>query len=206
MGDIIKSSGANSGKALMLTFQTLIKKINHEQQRSFFSPMTITLGDEFQSVVTNLESGIQTIIAIEEELLALEKPFRMRYVLNYGEIDTPINSKIAYEMVGSGLTNAREMLTQLKHYTGRMFFCKLKNPCETDYLNHLFLVYQYFYDRWKPKDSLMVKTFLEVQDYKKVAIKLSRNTSLIWRREKSLCIPEYLSLKHLLLSFSILIK
>jgi SatD family (SatD) len=206
MADIIQSSRATSGRELMETFQGVIRKINQEYSSRFYSPMTITLGDEFQSVVVNLDAGIQSIIALEEELLALEKPFSLRYVLHYGKIETPLNPVVAYEMIGPGLTDARKMLNQLKSRSKVRFEVRLANQELSEHFSHLFHLYQYFYDRWNKKDCTLVNTFLEFRDYKIVARKLSKDPSLVWRRNRSLCIPEYISLKQLLVSSTKLIR
>lgn len=53
----------------MEDFKLLVNKIKNEKAGSFLSPQTITLGDEFQSIVTNLKDGIDIIIYIEETVI-----------------------------------------------------------------------------------------------------------------------------------------
>src|ERR1700731_4801117 len=103
MGDVI---GSRKKDQLMLinSFKETINAVNKEKKNDFLSPMTITLGDEFQSVIKNLSAALDIIFSIEEEIAASGKNFKLRYILEEGEIETPINSKIAYGMLGSGLT------------------------------------------------------------------------------------------------------
>ena len=61
--------------------------------------MTITLGDEFQGVIDSTENAIKVIFEIEEEIINNNQDLKLRYVINKGKIDTPINKNIAYEML-----------------------------------------------------------------------------------------------------------
>jgi len=58
-----------------------------------------TLGDEFQSVIKNLPAALDIIFSIEEKIAAGGQDFRLRYVLEEGKIETPLNRKIAYGMI-----------------------------------------------------------------------------------------------------------
>src|SRR5687768_15871818 len=93
MADIIGSSGKASNQ-LMKVFQKVVEKINLQQQDNLLSPFTITLGDEFQGVVKDLKAGLESIITFEETLIKHQLDFKLRYVLQYGQIDTPINPEI----------------------------------------------------------------------------------------------------------------
>lgn len=66
-----------------------------------------------------IHSAVSIIISMEEQLIDQGNPFQLRYVLNQGEITTEINQKIAYEMLGSGLTEAREQLDTYKKMGNR---------------------------------------------------------------------------------------
>jgi hypothetical protein len=196
MADIIESSQKASA-ALMNDFKEISNQINTDFKRAFHSPITITLGDEFQSIVKSLQDGIQVIIAFEESLIQSKKDFKLRYVLNYGDIDTPLNREKAYEMLGKGLTEARDML-EIQKNNGRRFLIRDKDPELSELLNQAFFIYQSFMDDWKIKDYDIVSAFLEHEDYKQVASALKKNTSLMWKRGKSLKINEYLAAKKLI--------
>ena len=90
MADIIGSRAANQ-RRLMEDFRRVIESTNREHRGDYHSPLTITLGDEFQGVVKNLEKSVQTLFAIEEKLIRSGHEFKLRYVLAQGRIETPIN-------------------------------------------------------------------------------------------------------------------
>jgi len=196
MADIIRSSQKNSN-VLMNNFKEVANQINIQLKDAFYSPITITLGDEFQSVVKSLRDGISVIITFEELIIKLKKNFRLRYVLNYGEIDTPINRERAHEMLGQGLTETREML-QIQKRKDERFYIKDKNNKISEKLNLAFYVYQSFVDGWRLKDYQIVSAFLDHNDYKVVARVLTKDISLMWRREKTLKINEYSATKNLI--------
>jgi hypothetical protein len=198
MADIISSSKKNAN-LLMEQFKDVISKVNNLQNKNLFSPLTITLGDEFQGVVKNLENSIEVIFMIEESILESSYDIKLRYVLNYGEIETKINSNIAHEMLGSGLTNTRKRLNVLKNEDFRfLILLDEKRNRLQERLNKSFVLYQSFIDSWKLKDYKIASEFLKNEDYKIVAEKVNLDKSSAWRRKISLHINEYFTIKNLI--------
>ncbi|PUZ20718.1 SatD family (SatD) [Chitinophaga costaii] len=194
MADIIGSRQSDQ-RLLMADFKALVTKINKKQKKTLLSPITITLGDEFQGIIHDLPASLKIMLEMEEMIIALGKTFKLRYVLMQGEIDTPINPSIAYEMLGPGLTAARETLNQLKRDHHR-FEINLQDQALSGALNNSFFALQSIVDNWNPeKDYALVDGFLRYIDYKKVAAALHKTPSLMWKREKSLQIKAYNALK-----------
>jgi hypothetical protein len=196
MADIIQSSGYPQAK-LMSDFKELVHFINIKYQRELASPLTITLGDEFQGVVNDTQTAIHIIIDLEEKNLLDRKGIKIRYVCCEGAIDTPINPTIAYEMLGEGLTNARKRLSWLKKEKHRFYF-ELKNTSLSTLYYNTFVIFDSILESWQAKDVALVASFLVNEDYKKVAQVLGKNRSLIWKREKSLRLNEYYAIKHII--------
>ena len=196
MADIVNSSETNA-YYLMRDFKEFSFRINNKFRDDFLSPITITLGDEFQSIIRTLRSGIDIIISFEEAIIKDQKNFKLRYILNYGDIDTPINRDAAYGMLGPGFIQARKLLSELKDTRDRYLF-QLANPVLSEKLNLIFRLYQMIIDGWQNKDYGLIGEFLADRDYKTVAEKLNKDRSLIWRREKSLKISEYFTAKNLI--------
>jgi hypothetical protein len=197
MADIQNSSLQNQ-RILAQQFGHLIQAANKKFQAELRSPLTITLGDEFQGIPQTIESGLKIIFHLEESILKKGYTMKLRYILQVGRIETPINSRIAYGMMGKGLTDARNQLNLLKKEKNR-FKIKTTRIAQTHVLNQAFLLYQSLVDTWKPKDQPIVSSFLTLKDYKKVAIKHQLNPSSTWRRQKSLNIAQYNSIKEILL-------
>src|ERR1700679_127228 len=107
MADIINSREADQ-LLLMNNFGEVVSAINVSNKENLLSPLTITLGDEFQGITKGLKEAISVILNIEENIIITGNTFKLRYVIVEGAIDTPINSSIAYGMLGDGLTRARK--------------------------------------------------------------------------------------------------
>ena len=138
------------------------------------------------------------ILSLEEALVRTNKPFDLRYVLFFGSIDTQINSRIAYEMYGKGLSTARMSLNAMKTSSLSRFIIKLEKEDDSSYITGLFRIFQSFYDGWTTKDCKYVASFLDNTDYKKVAVKMKRDPSAMWRRKRSLKIEEYAIIKSII--------
>jgi hypothetical protein len=197
MGDIVGSRTKNQ-LTLINSFKETIHEVNKEKKNDFLSPMTITLGDEFQSVTKNLLVALGIIFRIEEKIAASGKNFKLRYILEEGEIETPLNHKIAYGMLGSGLTSAREHLESSK-ITRKRFVFYLDNKKRSMALNDAFLVFQGFIDDWNiNKDYAIIGMFLEHKDYKQVAEEANKDRSLMWKRARSLKLDQYFATKDII--------
>ena len=197
MADVIDSRKAQQN-ILIEQFKKVVATTNRIAKRKIISPITITLGDEFQGVMQDLSSALDVMMRIEEEIIENKASFKLRYVLLEGKIETPINSNIAYEMLGSGLTETRNHLSSLKNSNER-FHVKIKNVKQSLALGDVFRVYQGIIDDWQvDKDYEIISRFLELKDYKLVADKLNKDRSLMWKRERSTKIKEYISVKNVI--------
>lgn len=194
MGDIIDSRKENA-VLLQQEFAKLIDQINQDFADDLLSPLTITLGDEFQCVVKNLKALVEILIKLEEQKWSLNCPVNLRYSLGYGEISTPINSEIAYGMIGSGLMKVRESLTELKEEEDRVVIIgEVLRREELKLALDLFLELQ---QSWKWKDRAIISGYFLTKDYKQVAKTMEKDVSLIWRRFKSLAFKSYQKRKRL---------
>jgi len=197
MADVV-SSRSKDQKQLMEDFKIITEAINYKHSKKLKSPLTITLGDEFQGITKDVNAALQIIFSLDEEILIRGAGFKLRYVLLEGQIDTPINDKIAYGMLGEGLTNARKALQEAK-LTKNRYHIILKNSEMSKALTNSFIIYQGLTDDWKiVRDRELLTEFLKGNDYKIVADELGKTRSQIWKREKSLKINEYIATKEVI--------
>jgi hypothetical protein len=197
MSDIVNSSGRNA-TALMRSFSNVVNAVNKKNHRQILSPLTITLGDEFQGVVRNVQAALQVIFDIEELAMTAAPPFQLRYVVVEGDINTEINKAKAYAMLGPGLTEARERLTSMKTTRSR-FQVKIRNESRSEDLNLMFVVMQGIEDQWTAAQKKVVSAFLKFGDYRTVAEKLKKDPSSTWKRRKSLMIAEFSAIQKLMM-------
>lgn len=197
MSDIIDSSSKDQ-KLLMTEFKKCTNYINIKYLDDILSPLTITLGDEFQGVIRDLYTSVRIMVDIEEFIIKNNFEIKLRYVLLLGNIDTEINNQIAYEMLGDGLTSARRLINSMKN-TNFRFHVDVDDWSKNTILNNIFVIYENIVDKWNlDKDSKLIKNFIEFNDYKIVSERMKKDRSLIWKREKSLNISMYNSSKEII--------
>ena len=197
MADIISSS-KHDGKLLMKEFNKLVETINCRYADQILSPLTITLGDEFQAIIRSPQDALELLICWEELSIRMGLSFKVRHVVLEGKLDTPINPKIAYKMLGPGLTSAREKLGSLKSSEHR-FYIEFSSKAKSKLLNNAFIIYEELIANWhQERDYSIASEYFVAQDYKIVADKLGRNRSLIWKREKTMRMDSYFAVKEII--------
>ncbi|MEO0570413.1 MAG: SatD family protein [Bacteroidota bacterium] len=196
MADIISSRHIQDAD-FMGQFKTLTSLANEQFKRQIISPLTITLGDEFQGIVDNAQTLFKLLFFLEEQRIGAGYTFQLRYSLVHGEIETEINTKIAYEMYGTGLTKAREGL-QIAKTSGHQHYVDLKSMPEAQ-LKLCLELYQSIKSDWKPREYKVVAAFLKHNDYKDLEkMGLYKTRSGAWKKGKSLRIEEYNTVKALI--------
>ena len=197
MADIISSRQINKSDDFMGQFKELTQWANREFKGQIISPLTITLGDEFQGIVDSVQTLFELLFFLEESIIAKQYSFELRYSMVYGEIETEINKKIAYEMYGPGLTKAREALKIAKD-SGNNYFIRLNQGID-DQLGLCVQLYQSIKSEWKFSEYEIVSAFLMHNDYKDLKrMGLYKTRSGAWKKGKSLRIDEYNIIKQLI--------
>lgn len=189
MGDVEGSSDLDA-EMVQQKLKSFVETVNKIFSESILSPLTITLGDEFQGVCKNTESGIHLLLEMEKLSLAQQLPFRMHFVLMEGEIETEINPETAYGMLGAGLTKARELLSSKKRDRKR-FELRLSDEFKITQLSRLFEVLDALSQNWKPEDFELILSMLEYQNNQTVADQHQKNRAQIWKRRNTLQIEAY---------------
>lgn len=197
MADIIESH-VYAQQALMQAFKAIVQEANRQFKADLYSPLTITLGDEFQGVVRDVQTALRIIIFLEEIRIERGEQYNLRYVLLEGDIETSINTAIAYEMLGTGLTQARQALNRMKSETLR-FQILIENTRTNTILNQAFIIFEVIRSAWNlERDHVLITAFLKNADYKIVAKRLNKNRSLMWKRAHNLQIESYNAIKKII--------
>lgn len=191
MGDI-KDSRSYDEQLLQAVFQNLVETANHHFSDEIKSPLTITLGDEFQGIAVSLKSIIDIIFHIEEEILLLKTPIEIRYVCVYGEIRTPINPDIAHGMMGPGLTLARELLTK-KRRSRPKYFTEINDK---DVIrNQVFSALADIQSHWRKDDFRLIYEMIHNSSDAELGDKFGKHRTQIWKFRNKYLISAYQNLK-----------
>lgn len=152
MSDVVSSSNYVE-EILRKELHKLVTETNTSFKQHILSPLTITLGDEFQRILKSTASGNNLIFHMEESLLKRELDFKLHYVILLGEIETEINPKIAYEMLGKVLADARKLLSSKKRNRKRFKF-RLNDREQSERFSKLFKVLDAIILNWKKRITL----------------------------------------------------
>lgn len=108
MGDLVSSEDTASVEGLHASFNAAIQGANDAHRREIVSPLTITLGDEFQGLCATLEGGLRIVRDLRARLLS--GGVGCRFVLGAVRLETPVNAARAWNMMGPGLAGSRQRL------------------------------------------------------------------------------------------------
>jgi hypothetical protein len=147
MGDIVGSERAPSVPAVHRTFNKAVSNANELYADHIASPLTITLGDEFQGLLTAFVHAWDTAVALRLELLVAGIP--CRFVVGVATLKTPLNRKEAWNMMGTGLSAARDKLND-KRTTSAYRFSFPDAPVEELLLDTVGDALTQVEDAWTP--------------------------------------------------------
>jgi hypothetical protein len=129
MGDIVSSESTPSVLRLHEVFNAAIDAANRDARAKLVSPLTITLGDEFQGLCANLSDGMQVLRVLRARMLLEE--VECRFVLGVISLETPINYERAWNMMGPGLAASRERLADKRDANAYRFELPGQRATET---------------------------------------------------------------------------
>ena len=108
MGDLVHSEGHRDTARLHRAFNTAIARGNSHGAAAIASPLTITLGDEFQGLVYSLREAAILARAIRFDLAG--QGIECRFAIGLVHLATALNVQQAWNMLGPGLAATREKL------------------------------------------------------------------------------------------------
>jgi hypothetical protein len=115
MGDLVGSQRAASPEQLHAQFNAAVQAQNRQRSLALISPLTITLGDEFQGLATSFVMAAEIVRAIRLDLLA--NAIDCRFAIGSARLRTPVNVEKAWNMMGPGLSEARAKLNEKRSDT-----------------------------------------------------------------------------------------
>lgn len=112
MGDLVRSEQSLAPEMLHEWFNEAVDWQNAAHAQALASPLTITLGDEFQGVTRSLGRALPIMRDLRLRLMA--RAIECRFVIGLVEIRTAVNPDKAWNMMGPGLGHARDKLNEKK--------------------------------------------------------------------------------------------
>ncbi len=110
IGDIKNSKELEDRKNIQVRLKSVLNGLNEKYGSVISAKFMITLGDEFQGLL----SGGNRVLDIIEEIQRQMYPVEIRFGIGVGQITTEINPEMAIGADGPGYYKAREAIETLK--------------------------------------------------------------------------------------------
>jgi hypothetical protein len=110
VADLVASRRIAERSAVQERLRACLRQLNSRKREGLLSPYTITLGDEFQAVLSAPERIFRDALTV---LIAIY-PVAVRFSFAIGEISTAINTRQALGMDGPAFHEARATIGHLK--------------------------------------------------------------------------------------------
>lgn len=195
----VRNLGSSSHESIQKDLRNVIGVINKIHKKHFITSLDMVMANEFQGITNSLQGTLEMIFDIEECIIENNLDFKLKHVLYHDTLESVQSKHTAYERLGFGLIDARQRLDLIKK-TDCRFLIATSDEKKSLYLNNLFMIYEDYLDSWKKGDFEYVKAFLNNMSYKEVASLFNINVSSGWRREKSLKMKQYYTVKEMILS------
>lgn len=118
IGDIIGSRKLPDRNDAQNRFRAMADKANLQYNADIVSPLTVTIGDEFQVLLQSIQAAPVVIEQVKQEMAPIELVFGV----GIGEIVTDINTQMAIGMDGPAFYFARQALGQAKKKKPRIIY------------------------------------------------------------------------------------
>lgn len=119
MGDLVGSERQADRARLHRIFNEVVDAENQREAGSLASPLTITLGDEFQGLVSTLAEATALVRRLRLTLLAAD--VECRFAIGRVMLSSPVNPERAWNMMGEGLAETRDRLNEKSRSTAYRF-------------------------------------------------------------------------------------
>lgn len=151
MGDIVNSRQATDIKAMHKSFNQIVAEVNDVFEGKIVSPMTITLGDEFQGIMLDLSYAFAAARYFRARLA--QKNITCRFVIGTVKLETEINEDKAWNMMGEGLAEARFKLGNKKEKNYYQFSLEKKMINIEDLLDAVGRSLSFVEEKWTEKQK-----------------------------------------------------
>jgi hypothetical protein len=178
--------------------KTMISSCSNRFKSTLLSPYSITIDHEFLGIPASLKSSLESIFFLEEITLEWNIYFKISSVIHFGSISSRLNQKTSSQLMGEGISTAREIINKKKISHPRIFF-HIKPEKLSLQLNRLFRVLDSITSEWNQRDFPLISDMLKNDHNEEIAIKHKKNRSQIWKRRNTLKISEYKDLKQVIL-------
>ena len=144
IADLVKSREVADRARFQRFLKAVLGETSGRRRDSLLSPLTLTLGDEFQAVYANWDDVFRDVLGIMSRIY----PKRIRVAIGHGALDTDVNPKAALEMDGPSFVQARDLMDQLKALDRSVIQIATSDSLTLDMHNAGLRLFFHEFDRW----------------------------------------------------------
>jgi SatD family protein len=164
IGDFIQSKQLPNRREIQRTLEAAFNDLNKQRQElGLVSPLTITLGDEFQAVFVTAARLWECILRIE----AAMEPVAIRFAVGLGDISTDIRHDTALGMDGPAFYLARDAMEQLKKSDARYRLGGLGN--DEHFINAALELIAHNREKWRTPRVVTLANILQGKSVKEIS-------------------------------------
>lgn len=179
IGDMVDSRAIEDRAAVQARLNTELGRANADPA-GIASPYTITLGDEFQAVLTAAPRAFRDAVALQAAL----HPVQVRFSLALGPLVTAINPRQALGMDGPAFHAARDGIDTLKQDGGRYRISGLDPDVEALANAALRLVARAM-DRWQSRRFAILRALQADTPVARIATDLGISEQAVYKNVSS---------------------
>lgn len=204
IGDIINSRELSSRKQVQDKLEATLNQLNQKYKSQIVSQFSITLGDEFQGLLT-VEAPVFQMI---DEIRQTMAPVDIRFGVGLGDMKTDINPRESLGADGPAYWNARAAIDhvhQKDDYGYTQLAVGLESEMQTRQLNALLAVTEFMRKTWTASQFDTFNALLSLNIYtekfkqRDVAKELNMTDNDLSKRLKSSGIKVYFRSKQAIL-------
>ena len=173
IGDIVNSKKIPNRQEIQNLFASVLIQINIEFDNDIASNFTITLGDEFQGLISKPSLSYEIIKIIKQRM----SPVELVFGVGIGEMKTTIKREISIGSDGPAYHYARNMVEKAKKIRPSIRY--YSDTSSDELINGLLYFTESCINSRTAKQVEVVKLFDELKFQKEVAKRLNKSQSTI---------------------------
>lgn len=169
IGDIRDSRNLESRKNTQERLKNILNEINERYSDDITSKFLITIGDEFQGLLSHGKNLINMIQEIKIKLY----PVEIRFGVGIGKITTEINTEMALGADGPGYYNARRAINLLKENEKKNkkvvadIYIEDENDKQVVLINTIFELMKVIEQNWTERQRDIIWDMMQYKDTQK---------------------------------------
>lgn len=175
IADVVKSRQIGQRRAFQHRLEQVLEQLNAGREDQH-SPYTITLGDEFQTLLKSPNLVFRDFFAVQRLLY----PVRVRFSVGVGTLSTKINPRLSIGMDGPAFHLARKGLEEAKS-TSALLRVSLEHEGPTTWMGPALDLLSHTVRGWKRNRLEVLQRMFNGQDTRAIAAAMEISSTAVYK-------------------------